>query len=426
MENNRTPQLPPVVLPEDIEIPAAAEAALPNGARMFVLPDAGRDVVRFSFVFHAGTSWQHAPFSASATANTISEGSEKMSARKIAEALDFYGSYFDVNIDRDYSVITFVCLARFFEQTANLAREIILEPVFPEKEVRIYCEKSRRNLEINRRKVDFIARERFVQALFGEKHPYGISHSADMYARLTSEDLRSFYAARYTGRSCFVVMSGDTTPERQRAIADIAAELPAVETNGERRFPEPKSEKYLFVPHEGAVQSAVRIGRLLFGRTHPDFIPMQVVAAALGGYFGSRLVHNLREQHGYTYGAYAAMANFDCAGYLAIATEVGYGHTQDTIKQIFAEMERLRTEPVPEAELQLVKNIMAGEVMRILDGPFGIADVTIENVQNGKDNHYLSEFTHRIKSFTPEELLATAVKYLDPAEFTTVVVGAES
>lgn len=412
-----------VVIPGKIDVPMAAEKKLSNGARMYVLPDAGRDVVRFSFVFNAGTSWQEVPFSASATANTLSEGSGRMNARQIAEELDFYGSYFDVNIDRDYSVVTFVCLARFFEQTIGLAREILLDPVFPENEVRIYCEKSRQSLQINRTKVDFLAREHFARALFGEGHPYGTSSPAEAYDSLGHEILREFYARRYTGRSCFVVMSGDTTPERQKAVEALASGLPEGRESGRADFRAACSEKYKFVHHEGAVQSAIRIGRIMFPRTHPDFIPMQITTTALGGYFGSRLVQNLREKHGYTYGAYSAMVNFDRTGYLAIATEVGGQFTEDAVRQIFHEMERLRTESIPDAEMALVRNIMAGEVMRILDGPFGIADVTIENVQNGMDNGYLDEFLRTVRGFTPADIRAMAEKYLDPQEFTTVIVG---
>lgn len=419
----RAPAKPPVTIPERVEIPMATEKELSNGARIYVLPDAGRDVVRFSFVFRAGTSWQSAPFSASATANTLSEGSKNMSAERIAEKLDFYGSYFDVNIDRDYSVVTFVCLARFFEKTVEIAKEVLLHPVFPEREIRIYCEKSRERLIINRTKTDFLAREYFAGALYGKNHPYGASSPASMYDALTPDDMRKFYSGHYTAASCFVVMSGDTTPQRQKAVEGLILGLPAGEKKGREGFPSPAAEKFRFAEHPGAVQSSIRIGSIMFPRTDPDFIPMQVVTTLLGGYFGSRLIQNLREEHGYTYGAYSAMVNFDRSGYMAIATDVGARVTEDAVRQIFHEMERLRTEAVPETELQLVKNIMVGEVMRILDGPFGIADVTIENVQNRRDNGYLTEFIDRIRAFTPADVKLTAGKYLAPEDFTTVIVG---
>ena len=162
---------------------------------------------------------------------------------------------------------------------------------------------------------------------------------------------------------------------------------------------------------------------MLFPRTHEDFIPMQVLSTLLGGYFGSRLMQNLREQNGFTYGVFSAMVNFQHAGYLAIATQVGSEVTEQALEEIAREIETLRSEPVAKEELELVKNIMAGEMMRILDGPFGIADVTTENILCGFDNSHIQHNLERIRQTTPEEILALAQRYLNPADLVTVVVG---
>ncbi len=419
------PPRPQVVIPDNVELADATATTLPNGAKLYTLECSERDVVRFSFVFRAGTSWQEKPFCASATLNTLSEGSDAMTAHQIAEKLDFYGSYFDVNIDRDWSVVSFVCLSKFFAETLAVAEEIVLRPAFPEKEVRTYCDKSKQSLSINRTKVEFNARELLARSLYGAAHPYGVSSDAALYDDITSGDLKAFYGKHYTGNNCFVVMSGDTCAEKRDAVGSLAAALPAGGENSRPPFPEPASQAEAFMPFKGAVQSAIRIGKVMFPRTHPDYIGMQVVTTVLGGYFGSRLIHNLREEHGYTYGAYSAMVNFDRSGYMAIATEVGSRFTEDSVKQIFAEIERLRTETVPDEELSLAKNIMVGEVMRILDGPFGIADVTIENIQNGTGNTYMKHFIDSVRAITPEQVLALSRKYLDPKSFTTVIVGTQ-
>ena len=150
---------------------------------------------------------------------------------------------------------------------------------------------------------------------------------------------------------------------------------------------------------------------------------MQVVATVLGGYFGSRLMRNLREERGYTYGVFAAMANLDRAGYLAIATQVAAEAREDTLRQIYTEIERLRTELISEQELALVKNIMVGEMMRILDGPFGIVDVTIENVQCGTDNLAIERSVEAIRRCTPEDVQRLAEKYLRREDLVEVTVG---
>ena len=163
---------------------------------------------------------------------------------------------------------------------------------------------------------------------------------------------------------------------------------------------------------------------MLFPKGDPDFNGLQVAATVLGGYFGSRLVKNLREDKGYTYGIYSAMLNMQHSGYFAIATDVRAEDTDRAVAEILREVERLRTETVPDAELDMVRNIIVGEMMRILDGPFGIADVTIENTQCGLTNRAVDAFFDEVRSITPERVRALAERWLDPAAFTTVIVGA--
>ncbi|MCD7969445.1 MAG: insulinase family protein [Alistipes sp.] len=424
MTTEQTSIRPPAIkVPDTVKVTMPEVSTAPNGVRVFALNIPQQPVIRVSFVFRAGTSLQEAPFPASATANLLAEGSTLHDARHIAERLDYFGSYYDVTIDRDYSVLTFASLSKFFGDTLQVAREILTMPAFPEKEVAVYASKHRQRLGLERRKVSFRARELFAGALFGNRHPYGVSHQEYRYDELNRDILDGFYKRHYTSGNCFIVASGRIGDKETAMLHEFAAGLPAGDAVLPAPFPAPRSEAACFEGHDGAVQSALRIGRLFHTRTHPDYIPMQVVTAILGGYFGSRLVQNLREERGYTYGAFAGMVNMEYEGYIAVATEVATGATVDSVAQIYLEMERLATEEVSPEELQIVKNIMTGEVMRILDGPFGIADVTIENIQNGTDNAYLDRFLAEVKAITPAKVLETAGKYLDPDKFTTVVVG---
>ena len=380
----------PRITPSQVEVAEARRTTLPNGIGLYTLASDEFEVLRISFVFRAGSALQRAPFSASAAANLLSEGSRDMTAHQIAEQLDYYGSWYDVNVDRDYAYINFATLSKFFDPTLAVAEQILLCPAFPEEELRTYAAKRRQRLAVERAKIDVKAREAFARALFGERHPYGVSSHEEAYDSLTRDDVAGFYRRFYTAENCFVVCSG--------RIGD----------------------------HElKAVQSSLRIGRLLVPRTHPDFLGMQVVATALGGYFGSRLMQNLREEHGYTYGVVSAMVNFEREGYFAIAAQVGADVTQEALREIYAEIERLGAEPMPEAELELVKNMMTGEMMRILDGPFGIADVTIENILCGCDNTVIGSNIRRIREMTPAGVQQLARKYLRREDLVTVVAGAE-
>ena len=417
---------PPRINPSEIDVQQAEKSVLANGVALYTLPSADFEVLRISFVFRAGSAVQTVPFSASAAANLLAEGSDRRSAQQIAEQLDYYGSWYDVNIDRDYAYINFATLSKFFDRTLEVAEEILLRPAFPEEELRTYAAKRRQRLAIDRTKVDIQAREAFAQALFGAQHPYGISSDEKLYDSLMRDDVVAFYRRFYTADRCFVVCSGRIGEHEHRAIEALAARLPRGTAEPERAFPAPESHPEEFVEHPGAVQTSLRLGRLLFPRQHPDFVGMQVVATALGGYFGSRLMQNLRERNGYTYGVVAAMVNFERAGYFAVATQVGTEVARAALQEIYREIERLRTEPMPEEELALVKNMMTGEMMRILDGPFGIADVTIENILCGFDNRIIGENIRRIRSMTPADVQALARKYLAREALVTVAAGIKS
>ena len=415
-------QQPDIIIPDSVEMPRTEYHTTKNGVKIYILDSNDFEVVRFSFIFRAGTSMQHKPFTASATVNMLSEGSQSKSAQEIAEILDFYGSNFDANIDRDYAYLSFVSLSKFFDKTAEVAREIILHPAFNDKELQIYCSKRKQGLTIERKKIEVQSRELFGKALFGENHPYGKSSPESEYDNITREDLVALYKELYTADNCFIVCSGRVSDDVLSVIEDIASELPQGEVRSEI-FPATNTTHRIFKEDSTALLSSIRIGRLLFERRHPDFVGMQVVATALGGYFGSRLMQNLREEHGYTYGVMAAMVNFEREGYLAIATQVAKEHRDDALREIYFEIERLRNELMDEDELQMVKNMMIGEILRILDGPFGIADVTIENIMCGFDNSATEESVATILAITPEEVQRLAQRYLNAEDLVEVVVG---
>ncbi len=416
---------PTLVMPSTVAVAGAEKTILRNGTPLYVLASEDFEVLRVTFVFRAGSAAQSKAFVASTTANLLAEGSRNRTAAEIAERLDYYGSWFDVNLDRDYVYISFAMLSKFVHETLETAGEILLHPTFPEEELATYCAKRKQRLAIERTKVDTQAREAFAQALFGGHHPYGISSDEAAYDRLTRDDVSDFYRRFYTAENGFVVCCGRIGDRELQAVTAIAEQLPHGAATPRPRFPAPETRHETFVAHPGAVQSSIRIGRLLFPREHPDFIGMQVVATVLGGYFGSRLMRNLREEHGYTYGVVAAMVNLEHEGYLAVATQVGTEVTGQALQEIYAEIERLRTERMDDAELALVKNIMLGEMMRILDGPFGITDVTIENILCGRDNAVIDENIRRIRAVTPKEVLRLARKYLSREKLVTVVVGEE-
>ena len=228
---------PQLTTPSDISLHEPLRCTLPNGVTIHTLCAAEFEVVRVSFVFRAGSAQQRKAFFATSTANLLSEGTRDMTSQQIAEQFDFYGSYFDVNVDRDYVYISFCSLSKYFRQTLAVAEQILLHPLFPEEEVASYREKRKQRLRIERMKVETEAREAFARALFGPAHPYGITWPETAYDDLTRDDLLDFYARHYTARNCFVVCSGAADAAVVDAVAEVAGQLPAGADSAAETFP---------------------------------------------------------------------------------------------------------------------------------------------------------------------------------------------
>lgn len=417
-DRSREPQ---ITVPSNIKLVGHDLFRSTGGVPIFRLNNSGYGVVRISLVFKAGVSYQSQPFQASATVNALAEGSSGMSSKEIADFMDFYGLAYDVSVDMEYSVITICSLDRFTDKALGILKNV-LDPVFPERELDIYKQKRKQFIAVQRSKVGYLAQEHFQNVLYGDSTPYGRIFDPADYDRLDRTKLEEFFRAQYTKDNLFVVISGDSTPELISSIGKVVDSLPD-NGNTESIIPIAMAPREFFLEKKDAMQSALKIGRVLFNRRHPDFIGMQVVAKILGGYFGSRLISNLREDKGYTYGIFASMVNTDISGYFTVSGEVIARYTDDAVKEVFYEIERMRNEPVPEDELRMVKNVMIGEIMRILDGPFGITDVLIENIQNGTDNSHLNRIISEINGITAERVMRLAQTYLQPEDLSTVIVG---
>ncbi len=422
MHNNNSIKLPEVVIPSHLDLTEERVSTLSNGLSLHTLHSDCASVVRLTLVFKGGSSVQSKPFAAASALSMLSEGTADFSATEIAEKLDFYGIFFDNSTDRDYCYLTIASLSKFLPEAIELLQSMVLKPLFAQKEFELYRAKKRQQLLIDRAKPSFKAREAFSIALFGSDHPYGRHAEAELYDALSCEDLQSYFEGYLHAGNCFAVASGDISEEVRATLSTFLSELPVRELhkNTVDFTIKDTTTEPISIVRDDAVQCCLRIGRILFGKSHPDFIPMQLLVTVLGGYFGSRLVKNLRETNGYTYGAYSAIVNLSEAGYIAIASDVDINHTDDAVREIFFEMERLQNELIPEDELHQAVCSITGELMRLIDGPFGIADIAIENIQSSMSSEYLNEFLARITAISAEELQTVACKYLTPSDFLVI------
>lgn len=412
-------------LPNKLEIPTPQKYFTSDGREVLWLNIGTQNIVRITLQFPAGTKYQSKSLQASSTVGLMPEGTKGFSAQEIAEKLDFYGSHVDYSIDRDHAMVSAFCLDKYLDATLEVLQEIILAPTYSDKEFETYCQKRKNSLSIEKRKVMYVAREQQAAALYGMHHPYGSFAEELDYDALTASDLRCYHKERFLDQGALLFVSGLVNEEIVSKVAitfDSVIRRNSFDNNelDLSMLPEPNS---IYIPKGDAVQSAIRVGRVLFPRSHPDYSGMQVLATVLGGYFGSRLMNNIREEKGYTYGIFSSLVALQESGYLTISTEVGCTVTEATLTEIRKEMEILRSEKVDETELSLVVNYLVGEMLRMLDGPFGIVDAILDLYQSGLPIGFIEEHFNKVKNITSDELLLLARRYLDPLDFTEVVVG---
>jgi predicted Zn-dependent peptidase len=308
----------------------------------------------------------------------------------------------------------------------EIAEQIIKYPVFPQKELSNYKQNQKQQLIIERQKVSAVARETFASSLFGKTHYYGIFAAPDDYDKLKSPQLKDFYEQHYSSANAFAVVAGKISEKEINLISEYFGKSQwgnSEKIESAKQNIDTAPEKFIHINKNDGVQSAIRVGKILFNKKHPDYCDMIFLNTVLGGYFGSRLMKNIREEKGYTYGIYSNIVCMRDSGYFSITTEAGNKYVKSTIEKIKKEILCLQQQKITKNELSLVKNYITGDMLRAIDGAWKIADVYIDIRQIDEDFEFIKRMFDEILKITPERILNLANKYLDINTLTTVIVG---
>lgn len=421
---NRTIQ-PEIKRVSNIRIINPEIFSLSNGIPVYSFNIGDEEVLKVRLMFNAGSWYQSKKLTARYAAEILSEGTKVHSGTQIAEMLDTYGAFMDTSADSDYSHTCIYLLNKHAKNVLPLAAEVIRDPVFPEEEMVTVLANGRQSLTVTMRKVDYLAGIHFKELLYGSTHPYGMWAKPEDYDVLSRNDIVSFYNQHYNPLSCRITVSGKVTDEVLQLLENNFGNWKPYATGiSEEHSPDTSEEKSRIIPVDNALQSSIRIGRVLFGRKHPDFFPMICLNTMLGGYFGSRLMKNIREDKGYTYGIGSGLVAFKNSGFISVYSEVKAEVREKVVEEIYKEIATLRSLPVTEDELETVKNYMLGSFLRSIDGPFATEERFIGMIETGIDfKEYMNNYIHVINTVTSEDLMNLAIKYLDPESFTEVFAG---
>lgn len=410
----------------DIKLKPYEKFTLDNGIPVYAVKSEEQETLQLELVFPAGSWYESESLEATATNYLIKNGTSKHTALEINESIEYYGAYLNRNSYHEHATFTLHCLTKHTAMLLPVFQEVILDPAFSEDELATYKQIMKQKLAVNLQKCDFVANRFIDKYLFGDFHPYGRVSSMMAYDALQTEALRAFYKKHYTFNNCRIFVAGNMPDNIVELLNQYfgSSSWNGVSEISRLDLPiQPAEEKkYRIFNDENGVQGAVRLARHFPNRYHPDFSKMLVLNTIFGGYFGSRLMSNIREDKGYTYGISSQIYNFRQTSAINIHTEAGRDVCEAAIEEIYKELRLLQTTPVPAEELNLVRNYMIGSILGDLDGAFQIIQRWKNLILNDLDENYFYNNIRTIKTITAEELQLLAKQYFSPEDFYELVV----
>lgn len=426
MTLNRT--IPPTITDAvsfDLQLRKCDQYQLDNGVPVYSLDAGTQEVLLVEWVFYAGNWYEQKNIVAATTNFMLKNGTNTKNAFSINEHFEFYGAYLNRSCYNETATITLHCLSKHINELLPVVAEIITESIFPEEELNTYRQNQKQKLEVNLKKCDFIANRLIDEYVYGIQHPYGKYTSTLDYDNLNREELVAFYRQYYTAGNCTIFTAGKIPADLSQQLNQVFGKLPLQK----KMIPAihhpvlPSAEKKIRIINDAeGVQGAIRMARSFPNRHHPDYSKVQILNNLFGGFFGSRLMSNIREDKGYTYGIHSYIQNHIHDSAWMISTEAGRDVCEATIEEVYKEMQILCNDQIDEEELSLVRNYMIGSVLGELDGPFQLISRWKNYVLNGVDENYFYNSVDQIKTTGAEELQELAKKYLNPDSFYELVV----
>jgi zinc protease len=418
---NRTQQ--PALKPVDhIEFVKPHIYDITSEVQLFFMQDVPNETARFDLYFDAGNI-RHPKGIPSFVNGLLFSGNENKDSVQINEEIDALGGFMDCGLSSEDAVISMYSLRENMLPLMHVLADAINGVKFHESEVNELISDKKQKFQQNLEKVSFLAQRAFQEKLFHSSETYSKVVDESFYENISIQELKKFHHKHYLNGLRKVVVVGRMEQDEIDEIIDIVG---AWAKQGKSEFEsEIQNEAGQFdVVKKDAIQTAIRCGKILFNKTHEDYLDFVILNTILGDYFGSRLMSNIREDKGYTYGIGTMVAEYTNIGYLVIATEVGAEVKDATLKEIKYEIERLQTELVEPEELNLVVNYMRGQLLKSADGPYSMMDLYLGADIHGFDFEFYNQALHSLDNITSERIQQLAQKYLNWNELTVVTAGA--
>jgi len=415
---NRT-LVPDTIIPSALPKFSFNTTVLPNGVQLDEAKE-HEELVRVAFYFKCGSLYSKKKGQVSALSKLLLSGTSKLKSYSIQEELDFYGAYTDIENGYEHVSVTLFCVNHHVEKIITFMIQVLRDVQIPQVEFDLFRNKSLENLKVSQQKTSYHARRLFMESLYGSEHPYGRSMSAEDYQNLTLTDVQNYYSDYFLG-SLDHIISNTPLPKSAHALFNKFTHDTTIEPFNVSSIKE--GEKIIQYPFKDAVQASLFLGMPCITRNDVDYPAWSLLITLFGGYFGSRLMKNIREDKGYTYGIGAGTHHLPDSAYLSIRSDVKNEASQDCINEIYKEIARLKEELITEEELNTVKNYMLGSVQRSFDGSLSLGDRFKTIIDHNLDLDYYHHYNQQILTLSKDDIQKTAIKYLDTNNLHVISVG---
>lgn len=408
--------------------PPFAQLQLRNGVPLYIVENHGQAYVSLQLVLRSGSKNDgQLPGLATFTSELLLSGAGQRTMQQIADDVDYLGAVLDAGAGRDEITVRLGVLTRFLPQALQIMADVVLRPTFPNDELDRERRQSIATLKQSQSDPSYLASVQFRRELY-RGNPYGteVEGTEESLKKIRREDCVEFHQQHFTAGNAFIVAAGDVNPETLLEMLNKQFGTWEGTMPDGSEFAEPAqatTPRVVIVHRAGSVQSALRLGALGINRNHPDYVPLVIVNTLLGGYFNSRINHNLREVNGFTYGARSSVDAPLRVGTISVSTSVRTEVTAAALREIFKELGRIAAEPVTEEELTMVKNYVVGSQALQIETPGQVASFVKAIALYGLSATFFDRFPEEVRLLDTEKLLQTAAQWLQPDRMTIIVTG---
>ncbi len=417
-------QRPETTIIKELSLPQVEKGQLDNGIKTYFIKSSNEQLSQIKFVFGSGVWEQDQLLVANTTANMLLKGTESHTAEEIADFFDFYGIKFNPSVGMHSTTFTLYTLNKHAEKALNFAKEILSMPIFPEKELKLITQEKKQQLTIMLEQVDYVAHYELGKQIFGENYPYGWQAMPDDYDRLSIELLQRYFDVNFYRDNLQIIIVSNEKEKTLRLLNKIFNDYKDKSSKTKRLdYQLISKDRYRYIEKEESLQSAVNAGWKAVRKNHPDYYDIYITNTLFGGYFGSRLMQNIRQKLGLTYGIYSQLSFEKYSGWIEIASEVKKEAKERVVEEIKKEIMDLQKNLVSEQELDKVRRYLSGSLLRSIDGEFNYSNAVVSFIVYDRDFDTYNKIFEHLHNITSKRIKEIANKYYNLDEMFLTIVG---